>query len=216
MSVLAAVVVAGCAGSPADETTRHTADQGRSHERPLSDALLPRSALPPGLQYRQIDEFPDLSQAFVNTTVRPPECGSSDVLHPYGDPGRLDVAVYVGSGQGVTLTVGLVRGRDDLDLSRPRRTLRQCSNVTFETPHASIVAHLKEVPPPAVDADDVFAYRQRLSNPEAAGRAQDTLFLAAVDGGIVVTVTGSAANGDMASYSDLLRQSLQRKRQVLG
>lgn len=196
--LLAAALAVGCSATP----------------RPLSDALLPMSELPPGLQYHQVTGFPDLSQAFANLTVRPPECGSAELLHPYGDPGRLQTAVYVGSGRGGMLTVGLVRGPDELDLSRPRRTVMQCSTFTIETPGGSFVAQLTEVPPPDVDADDVFAYRQRLRSAEA-GQVREMLFLAAVDGGVVVTVTGTAGEGDMALYSDLLRQSLRRKEAVL-
>jgi hypothetical protein len=185
-------------------------------ERPLSAALLPESALPPGLQYRQIDEFPDLSQAFANTTVRPPDCDSPEVLNPYGDPARLQAAVYVGTGRSGMLTVGLVRGPRDLDLSRPRRTLQRCSNLTIRTPDVSITAQLERVAAPDVDADDVLAYRQTLNGPEGSGQAQQTLFLAAVDDGVVVTVTGSAGDGDMTLFTDLLRRSLQRKEEVLG
>lgn len=199
---LLAVALAGCTGT----------------DRPLSDALLPETALPPGLQYRQVDEFPDLSQAFTNATVRPAHCGTAEVLHPYGDPGRLEVAAHVGSGRGGILTVGLVRGPGDLDLNRPRRTLQQCSNLTIRTPDVSITAQLERVAAPEVDADEVLAYRQTLNGPEGSGQAQQTLFLAAVDDGVVVTVTvtGSAGDGDMTLFTDLLRRSLQRKEEVLG
>lgn len=184
--------------------------------RPLSDALLPQSALPLGLQYRQIDEFPDLSQAFAATTFRPPICGSPEVLHPYGDPDLLEVAVHVGSGRNGTLTVGLVRGPDDLDLDRSRATVRRCANLTIETPEAVITGTMEEVPAPDVDADDVFAYRQTLSGPRGSQQTRRTLFLAAVDDGVVVTVTGDAGDADLALFTELLRRSLQRKNEVLG
>jgi hypothetical protein len=196
--VLAAALAVGCGGAP----------------RPLSAALLPESALPPGLQYQQVTEFPDRSQAFANLTVRPTRCGSPELLQPYGDPSELETAVHVGSGRGVTLTVGLVRGPDQLDLDSARRTVSQCSTFTVETPGGRFLAELTEVPAPEVDADDVFAYRQRLRIQERPVR--EMLFLAAVDGGVVVTVTGSAGDGDMALYTELLRRSLQRKEEVLG
>ncbi len=201
VAALAAALVAGCSAAP----------------RPLSDALLPQQALPSGLQYQRVTEFPDLSQAFATMTVRPERCGRAEVLQPYGDPGELETAVHVGRGQGATLTVGLVRGvrgTGELDLSRARHTVARCSTFTIETPGGRYVAQLTEVPAPDVDADDVFAYRQRLST--EAGQVREMLFLAAVDGGVVVTVTGSAGDGDMALYGELLRRSLQRKQAVLG
>lgn len=196
--VLAAALTVGCSEPP----------------RPLSDALLPQRALPPGLQYQQVTEFPELSQATATMTVQPARCGRPEVLHPYGDPRELETAVHVGSDRGATLlTVGLVRGPDELDLSRTRRTVTQCTAFTIVASHGRYLVELLEVPPPDVDADDVFAYRQRLRSQQRLVR--EMLFLAAVDGGVVVTVTGSAGDGDMALYSELLRRSLQRKQAVL-
>lgn len=198
--MLAVALATGCAGTG----------------RPLSDALLPRSALPLGLQYRQIDEFPDLSQAFAGTTFRPPICGSPAVLHPYGDPSRLEAAVYVGSARNATLTIGLVRGPAELDLDRSRATVQRCANLTIETPDSVITGKLQEVPAPDVDADDVFAYSQTLTGMEGPRQTRRTLFLAAVDDGVVVTVTGDAGDADLALFTELLRRSLQRKNEVLG
>lgn len=228
-----ATVVAGCGGGGssggASESDGAAGPQAASptttarHVQDLSAALLPESALPSGLQVRQID----LSKVSLDRLtkqsrhIEPARCKQliESSAAALDDP--RSAALIAASAQGVVTNFVVPAGNL---LATTTQRLDTCSQVTVDMGRLSGTSTIEQIDPPDLDADKVLAYRQtttfdlpasapdRLEQSLSQLGTQTTVLIR--DSGVLIMVTVVGDPGVTAA--ELAPKALQQARQALN